>query len=124
MRKLLYSCVSDVGRQRFENQDNFICGKTFMEAGKDLPFPVSGSVVLKNAFPLAVLDGMGGEERGEMASLIASTIAAGTDFSGDPSAVLCRRQTGRSAVLQTRTRSVLWGQQWPCFSLPRTLSAC
>lgn len=88
MNKLVYSCVSDVGRLRADNQDNFITERTYMRTGEACPFPVLGAIVLKDSVPLAVFDGMGGEERGEMASLITAETAFETDFSGEPASTL------------------------------------
>ncbi len=83
MLKLVYSLVTDSGSVRAQNQDNFIVGTLYQEIGKKYDFPVSGECVLKKPFLIGVFDGMGGEERGEMASLIASETASKMSFSKD-----------------------------------------
>lgn len=75
--RIQYSCISDVGKCRRTNQDNFICGKTYMEPeGKDVLFPITGEADGKKGLLLGVFDGMGGEECGEAAAWIAACRAS------------------------------------------------
>lgn len=76
-----YACVNIRGRVRENNEDNFFAQGRFRRSEQP-----DGDIVLTGRFRsdenqiLAVYDGMGGEESGEVASLIA---ASGTgDFSG------------------------------------------
>ena len=71
-----YSCVSHRGRKRSLNQDNFICDGRYMQVKMDeTEFPLTGSVTNQSASVFGVFDGMGGEERGEMAAYIAAKAA-------------------------------------------------
>lgn len=76
-----YACINARGRVRENNEDNFFAQGRFRRAQEP-----DGDIVKSGRFRsgtgeiLAVYDGMGGEESGEVASLIA---AGGTaDFSG------------------------------------------
>ena len=76
-----YSCVSHIGNVRSINQDNFFCdGKYFCMDNAALAFPLNGSLSCYQPFMIGVFDGMGGEERGEIASLIAAKCAAETSI--------------------------------------------
>lgn len=95
--KVLYSCVSHAGRCRRMNQDNFICDGRYMD-GVTADFPIDGC--LENGRPavLGVFDGMGGEERGEMAALLAAQEASGITWQNRPSEDLrmyCRKANAR-----------------------------
>lgn len=75
--KVRYSCVSHVGKRRKINQDNFICEGKYMEDNKkSFSFPLDGCLTPTPGAVLGVFDGMGGEEHGEIASLIASKCAS------------------------------------------------
>ncbi len=87
-----FSCMSHIGNYRSMNQDNFICSGRYMEIQSDkhntMKFPLVGYVSTKTTPSIfGVFDGLGGEECGEMASLIAaqnaSTYAIGQDIIGD-----------------------------------------
>lgn len=81
---IIFSCVSHIGKCRSTNQDNFICNGKYMDLnGEPIIFPVSGTI---SNFPtlFGVFDGMGGEERGEVASLIASRCASEVSISKKP----------------------------------------
>lgn len=81
---IAYYCVSDIGKRRSVNQDNFICDGKFMELeGDTTDFPLSGTKSAKSRLLLGIFDGMGGEECGEVASYIASKTASQTDLKGD-----------------------------------------
>lgn len=71
-----YYCVCDIGKVRDINQDNFIVGGRYLKNHEDrIPEILFGQ---SNGKPLllGVFDGMGGEERGEVASLLAAETAA------------------------------------------------
>ena len=72
-----YSCCSHVGKRRNENQDNFLCdGKYLGDFEDTVGFSMNGCTVHAQPYVFGVFDGMGGEEQGEMASLIAARCAA------------------------------------------------
>ncbi|MBP3939574.1 MAG: serine/threonine-protein phosphatase [Clostridia bacterium] len=75
--KINYACVSNIGKVRSMNQDNLICDGLYMDSETaQKPFFKNGSVSPKD-FPLfGIFDGMGGEELGEVASLIAAQESA------------------------------------------------
>lgn len=75
--KVHFYCWSHTGKHRSMNQDNYICDGRFMNTNDELyVFPISGYLNYTPSSMLGVFDGMGGEERGEMASLIAAQIAS------------------------------------------------
>lgn len=79
-----YSYISDVGKRRSANQDNFCILGSHMDAGQiGTEKIISGSIQPAKPVLFSVFDGMGGEERGEMASYIAAKKAAETAFGGD-----------------------------------------
>ncbi|MBR5425196.1 MAG: serine/threonine-protein phosphatase [Clostridiales bacterium] len=79
-----YYCISHIGCQRSENQDNFICGKEYNADAKASPIMrSSGRVNCSEPFLLGIFDGMGGGEFGEVASLIAAKTASETTFGPD-----------------------------------------
>lgn len=72
-----YSCLSHVGKCREGNEDNFICNGTYMDgSGKPMRFPLMGSLSSRQRTFMGIFDGMGGEECGEIASLLAAKCAA------------------------------------------------
>ena len=80
-----YSCSSHTGKVRSMNQDNFICeGKYMDEDNEPFTFPLTGILTPDPPVMIGVFDGMGGEECGEIASLIAAGCAAETSFGSDP----------------------------------------
>ena len=80
-----YYCTSHMGNVRRINQDNFFCNGTILQAPDDpLPFPLTGSVSAKDNRIFAIFDGMGGEECGEIASLIAAKTVQNTKLDSDP----------------------------------------
>lgn len=86
-----YSCVSHIGKCRKINQDNFICDGHYMMAEDDMTeFPLAGHVTTKSPTLFGVFDGMGGEERGEMASFIAARKASSVVVENDAIGALSR----------------------------------
>ena len=72
--RIRYLCASHVGKVRRVNQDNYICALSYMKDHARPPaFPIEGTVP-QGLF--GVFDGMGGEERGETAALLAAQTAA------------------------------------------------
>lgn len=71
-----YSCITHIGNVRKINQDNFICNHQYLNVDDTNPkFPITGCIKPKGAVLFGVFDGMGGEECGEIASLIAAKAA-------------------------------------------------
>lgn len=74
---IIYSCISDTGKIRKINQDNFICNNHYMNAdGSGVRFPLCGRISSKTGALFGVFDGMGGEEYGEIAAFIAAKNSA------------------------------------------------
>ena len=70
MYKIIFSCRSDVGSVRRNNEDNFYCNGVYLTPEeRDKPFSLNGAADFPCVF--AVCDGMGGESHGELASLTA-----------------------------------------------------
>ena len=83
--KIRYFCVSDIGRCRKMNQDNFACEGRYMDVSNAaFTFPLSGTLYPDQPSMIGVFDGLGGEEQGEMASYIAARTAAETQIGEDP----------------------------------------
>ncbi len=83
--KIIYSCTSHVGSIRSVNQDNFICDGHYMDADSpDLSFPLCGIKTSDEESLFGIFDGMGGEECGEVASLIAAKNAAALSIERKP----------------------------------------
>ncbi len=82
-----YCGVSNIGKYRKLNQDNMVLLKYNMDLkGNEAVGPMTGKVKAGKSAVFAVFDGMGGEERGEMASYIAaSTMANKEKWTGDGS---------------------------------------
>lgn len=80
-----YFCVCHVGNRRSMNQDNYICCGRYRNTDDEKTESVAfGAASSEDAPLIGVFDGMGGEERGEVASLIASEVASRTKFGKDP----------------------------------------
>ena len=80
-----YACTSHIGNVRNVNQDNFICVGQYMNPmdEKDVSLPLTGTFSQKNPLLFGIFDGMGGEEKGEVASYIASKMASSISFGKD-----------------------------------------
>ena len=90
---LQYACVSHKGKVRSANQDNMVWAGQYLPAGSEgLAAPVFGKTRVSEPLLFGVFDGMGGEQRGEMASLIAAETAVGWPISADRDSLndLCR----------------------------------
>ena len=75
-----YVCVTHIGKIRENNQDNFICEKRYQESSSaNTEEPIIGVISNYETALLGVFDGMGGEDMGDVASLLAAKCAA--DFS-------------------------------------------
>lgn len=85
-----YSCVSHTGSVRTVNQDNIICDELYITPNGSISFPLNGVKSSKNPSVFGVFDGLGGEERGEVASYIAAKNAAAIKPGKDPVAELVR----------------------------------
>lgn len=74
---IFYSCISHIGNCRKMNQDNFICNGQFIGGeANPVSFPLSGCIESGQQKIMGVFDGMGGEECGEIAALIAAQEAS------------------------------------------------
>ncbi len=83
--RVYYSCVSHIGNFRETNQDNFICGGKYLDSRfAPMEFPLAGCITREKPELIGIFDGMGGEECGEVASLIASREAALVTFTDNP----------------------------------------
>ena len=85
-----YCGVSNIGKYRRTNQDNMVLLNCYMDMkNNEAVGPVQGEVRAGGSAVFAVFDGMGGEERGEMASFIAADRMArrkewtGKEWAGD-----------------------------------------
>ena len=94
-----YSCLSHVGKCRKINQDNFICGRRYMEEEScPVSFPITGCLSEEDSPVVGIFDGMGGEECGETASLLAAREASSlnvTDRPVDDLLLFCHRANER-----------------------------
>ena len=90
-----YACVSDRGRARRINQDNFICRGVYMEPPDGgVAFPLTGKTEPSGRAVFGVFDGLGGEMCGEAASLIAAKNASKLTLGADAAADMidfCKR---------------------------------
>ena len=82
--RILYACVSHPGKVRQINQDNFICGGTYMPLeGSEIDFPLCGSCTSADNVLFGVFDGLGGEQCGETAAFLAAQEASAWNLQGD-----------------------------------------
>lgn len=83
--KIHYYCWSHVGKCRSMNQDNFICAGKFMDGNDEsLTFPLAGYLTCGHPTLIGIFDGMGGEDCGEVASLLAAESALGVSIGEKP----------------------------------------
>lgn len=84
MLQINYACATDVGRVRSVNQDNYICNGRFAPSdGTEGKAFFTGSALLGKPMLFGAFDGVGGEERGEVAAYIAALSASEARFYGD-----------------------------------------
>lgn len=89
--RIYYSCVSHIGLCRKMNQDNIICDGQYMQPVKDCTaFPLTGCVSSSSPSLFGIFDGMGGEERGEMAAFLAAKKASAAAIGDDAPESLAR----------------------------------
>ncbi len=139
-----YTCISHTGLCRPNNQDNFICGERCRELEEieflcrpeeerqegppaAEPFVVTGRLTSGRPSMLGIFDGLGGEECGEIAALLAAREASEASLSGDPEEdllALCRRANARicrfaeqNGVLSTGTTAALLEFEPDCIGL-------
>ena len=71
--RINYCVLYHQGNVRTVNQDNFWCNSRYLDSvNNGLPEPICGTILTQQFPVFAVFDGMGGEEKGEIASYIAS----------------------------------------------------
>ena len=123
-----YACISHPGKVRRNNQDNFILLGKHMQPDNAGSGGVHTGTIRSDMLPalLGVFDGMGGEERGEMAAYIAAHTAAGYRLTGrdfDDLKQLCRRANaaicdyaGKNGIQSTGTTAdlMLLGREKVC----------
>lgn len=99
--QISYACISHIGKRRRMNQDNFLCCGVYVspEQPSPLHLPLTGTISSAQTTLFGVFDGMGGEERGEMASYLAARAASRTPLSEEPVVVL-------NAVCQNANRDI------------------
>ena len=78
-----YVCVSDIGRLRKINQDNFIADGEYLRQHEAKMEPLRGRFEGGAPLFVGIFDGMGGEECGEVASLLAAETAASVTVGED-----------------------------------------
>lgn len=79
-----YFCISHIGKHRRKNQDNYICGQQYKSKCDVGPYDlISGIIETEKPIITGIFDGMGGEQCGETASLIAAQTAFEADLSGN-----------------------------------------
>ena len=81
--KIKYHVLSVVGNTRTHNEDNLFCDGKTRPVENEGVYSQSGEILSTDSKIMAVFDGIGGEEKGEVASSIASFATHSTDFSGD-----------------------------------------
>ena len=72
-----FACVSHVGKVRKINQDNVVCAGAYFDTNSKNKTMTIADLAFTNEAPLfGVFDGLGGEEQGEVAALIAAKYAS------------------------------------------------
>lgn len=83
--QISYACATHIGNVRSVNQDNYICNGAYLQEAKAEDVPVfTGVKPASKGLLVGVFDGMGGEERGELAAYIAASNAAALYIGKDP----------------------------------------
>lgn len=83
--KVQFSCMSHIGKYRSMNQDNYSINGSWLKVNEDpVIYPVTGYVNFENRNIIGIFDGMGGEQCGEVAALIAAEEAAGITIGKEP----------------------------------------
>ena len=83
--KIEYYCISHIGKLRKNNQDNFFCNGIYMDAENDGTTEIIHGIANDSENTIfGVFDGMGGEQKGEMAAYIAVKSMAEHHFSDNP----------------------------------------
>ena len=84
MNIITFSCCSNIGRIRRINQDNYFCDGLYLQNLESESVIPEKQIPIKRQITLfGVFDGLGGEECGEIASLIAAKTASEFVFSKD-----------------------------------------
>ena len=82
---IICKCVSHIGNHRSLNQDNFVLDGEYMDSQMPLArVPEQGVLAVDHPFTAGVFDGIGGEERGEVAAQIAAQRASKIALSNRP----------------------------------------
>ena len=109
MGKIRYFYTSHVGKCRKANQDNFCCEGDYMPSDNRGTDGIRSGRKRASELPvLAVFDGMGGEECGEMAAYIASKTMAEFTFGEDMAADLLTfcKQANEKICAYTREHKI------------------
>lgn len=97
--KLSYAVCYDVGKVRTNNEDNFYCAGRFRENVDDNAGFFAGTA-RASRFLAAVCDGMGGEQSGEIASLLAASHLTPGTLEEAPQAALSAIRAANDAICQ------------------------
>lgn len=81
--KIKYHAISVTGNVRKNNEDNLLCNGQCRDVNSEEDFSLSGELLSDDSKVLAVFDGMGGGEKGEVASMIATDVTKGFCFGVD-----------------------------------------
>lgn len=81
--KIIYNGMSVKGDVRKNNEDNIFCDGKSRKAEDNEDFSIQGEILSRDQKLVAVFDGMGGIEKGEIASMLASKTAGEFNFKTD-----------------------------------------
>ena len=110
-----YCCISEPGRVRMNNEDNFLCAGILMPMNNTgTKFPVSGRCNAFDAPVFGVFDGMGGEAEGERAAFITADL--GSKYSFAPAGC----EALRDYTLEANRRVCAYMKQTGCSSMGST----
>ena len=82
--RIKYHAMSTTGNVRKNNEDNLLCDGHSRDVNDEEDFSYYGEILSEDSKILAVFDGMGGGEQGEVASSMATDVARNYNF-GDES---------------------------------------